>query len=398
MLSVPEAFSLILSHALTLPEEEIYIHQAAGRVLREPLTADRDFPPFDRVAMDGIAVQHRQFDSGRRVFTVTGMQRAGQPQQTLEDETGCLEVMTGAMLPVGADTVIRYEDVKITEGKAQVLIDDVPPGQNVHRQAADRSRGETLVPAGTRLGPVEMAVASSVGKGTLRVTARPRIALISTGDELVSVSDTPEPYQIRTSNTLLLEAVLQAAGAQTMKFHMPDDVDIMESAVSRFIGDYNALVLSGGVSAGKADFVPELMRRLGIRQIFHQVAQRPGKPLWFGASAEGKVAFGLPGNPVSTFLCAIRYLLPWLKGSLGLPPDETPVARLSRSFTFAPQLTYFVPVSLSVDADGVWVAEPLPGSGSADYANLLRCHGFLELPRNRSEFSAGESFPVFTFR
>jgi molybdopterin molybdotransferase len=398
MISVAEAHSIVLNHLLMLPAERVPLSQAAGRILREPLTADRDLPPFNRVSMDGIAIQFAAFETGQRQFRIAGTQFAGQPAQTLTDETACLEVMTGAMLPTGTDTVIRYEDLQITNGVAEIRIDTVQAGQNVHHRATDRKQDEELAPIGTRLGPPEMAVAASVGKATILVSKRPKIALISTGDELVDVSETPEPYQIRRSNTYLLQTVLQTAGAETALLHLPDDADTMETALKKLLTEYDALVLSGGVSAGKADFVPNVMERLGVRQRFHQVAQRPGKPLWFGASDEGKVVFGLPGNPVSTFLCAYRYLLPWLKASLGLPVLPPSVARLNKSVTFAPKLTYFLPVRLSVSAEGVGLAAPLPGSGSADYANLLQCDGFMELPPERAEFSEGEAFPVYTFR
>ncbi|GAB3917947.1 molybdopterin molybdotransferase MoeA [Larkinella terrae] len=398
MLSVTEAFSLVLKHPLVLPAETIPLAQAAGRVLREPLVADRDLPPFDRVSMDGIAIRYQSFASGQRHFRVAGAQFAGQPAQTLDDETACLEVMTGAMLPLETDTVIRYEDIQITEGVAEIRIETVLPGQNIHQRATDRKQNDELASVGTRLGPPEMAVAASVGKAMVLVSRLPRIALISTGDELVDVSETPEPYQIRRSNTYLLQTVLQTVGAQTALLHLPDDAGAMETELKSLLNDYDALVLSGGVSAGKADFVPGVMERLGVRQVFHQVAQRPGKPLWFGASEAGKVVFGLPGNPVSTFLCAYRYLLPWLNASLGLRLSQPTVARLSQPVMFQPRLTYYLPVSLSISPDGSWLAEPLPGSGSADYANLLQCDGFMELPSEQSAFKAGEAFPVYTFR
>ncbi|RRB01178.1 molybdopterin molybdotransferase MoeA [Larkinella rosea] len=398
MLSVSEAFSLVLNHSLVVSAESIPLTQAAGRVLREPLVADRDLPPFDRVSMDGIAIQYRAFANGQRRFPIIGTQFAGQPAQTLTNETACLEVMTGAMLPAGADAVIRYEDIQMVEGTAEIRLETIQLGQNIHHRAVDRKQNEELVPAGVRLGPAEMAVAASVGKTSVLVSKPPRIALISTGDELVDVSESPKPYQIRRSNTYLLQTVLQTTGAETALFHLPDDPLAMETELKTILADYDALVLSGGVSAGKADFVPTVMAKLGVNQVFHQVAQRPGKPFWFGASDTGKVAFGLPGNPVSTFLCAYRYLVPWLKGSIGLPVLPPSVAQLAQVVSFPPKLTYFLPVSLSVNPEGVWQAKPLPGSGSADYANLLHCNGFMELPPERSEFNESEAFPVYTFR
>lgn len=398
MISVAEAFTAVLAHRLTLPEEACPLSSAAGRILKAPLTADRDLPPFDRVMMDGIAIQFDQFATGQRRFSVSGMQRAGQPQGTLTDASACLEVMTGTVLPGGTDTVIRYEDVQLDNGWAEVLVDNLKPGQNIHRKATDGIAGQELVPVGTRLGPAEIAVAASVGQATVSVSALPRIALISTGDELVDIPETPLPHQIRRSNTYLLQAALQAVGAQVRLFHLPDEVDTMETALRSLLTEYDALVLSGGVSAGKADFVPAVMNRLGVKQVFHQVAQRPGKPLWFGASEAGKVVFGLPGNPVSTFLCAYRYLLPWLKASLGVSISSPRFVRLSEAVTFMPKITYFLPVSVSSDETGIAWAKPLPGSSSADYANLLHCDGFLEIPADRSAFNAGEAFPIWEFR
>ena len=428
MISVEEAFQHILAHTIPVSVESVPLSEAAGRILREDITADRDLPPFDRVTMDGIAVRYEAFAAGQRRFRINGMQLAGQPPRTLADPAACLEAMTGAVLPFGTDTIIRYEDLTLTDGWATVNLDVVTPGQNVHRRASDRPQGDRLIGAGTRLNPVHIAVAASVGKGQVLVSARPRIALISTGDELVDVDETPLPHQIRRSNTYLLKAVLDAAGAQTTLLHLPDEEAVMEENLSHWLTQFDALVLSGGVSAGKADFVPRVLERLGVRAVFHQVAQRPGKPLWFGcgwmpgwmpslramASIQASIhiqtppplptpatpalpVFGLPGNPVSTFLCACRYLLPWLSASLGEIRKPPSVARLMAPVAFKPSLTYFLPVGLTVDAEGVWLAEPFPGGGSGDYANLLRCDGFLELPADRSEFAADEAFPVWTW-
>ena len=400
MISVTDTFTSIQHHVLTLPAETISLHDALGRVLREPVRADRDFPPFDRVSMDGIGIRFSDFGTGQRTFPVAGMQRAGQPQLTLTEPNACLEVMTGAMLPVGVDTVIRYEDVTITNGKAVINLDELERGQNVHARATDRQAGDELLSPGTRIGPSELAVAASVGKLTVAVTSMPRVALISTGDELVDIADVPLPYQIRRSNTYMLRAALAGLGIPATLHHIVDDEDMLQNELAHLLSQNDVLILSGGVSAGKADFVPDVLTRLGVQKHVHKVAQRPGKPLWFGTlpsdeTTTAKPVFALPGNPVSTVLCACRYVLPYLRASLGLPLAPVQFAQLVAPVTFRPDLTYFLPVSLTSAPDGRLLAQPLPGSGSADFANFTAANGFLELPPERAEFSKGEAFPVW---
>ena len=394
MLSVSDAFAITQQHKLTLPTERVSLDNSPGRVLREPVRADRDFPPFDRVAMDGIGIRFADLASGIQSFRVVGMQRAGQAQQTLTDSGTCLEVMTGAMLPIGADTVIRYEDSTIADGLATINITGIRVGQHVHHRATDRRAGDELLSVGTRLGPSELAVAASVGQTMLTVTAVPRVALVSTGDELVDVADSPLPYQIRRSNTYMLRAALASLGIVATLHHIVDDETILAEILSALLTENDVLILSGGVSAGKADFVPDVLAGLGVQQQFHKVEQRPGKPLWFGTTSN-KTVFALPGNPVSTVLCAYRYVLPYLRASLGLPPDQPHYAQLAAPITFRPEVTYFLPVRLTSEPDGRTLAHPLPGSGSADFANLLDATGFMELPADQSDFGAGEAFRVW---
>ncbi len=399
MLTAAQATDLVLQHRLSLLTESISLTEAGGRVLRQAVCADRDFPPFNRVAMDGIAIRFADFASQPagvpRTFRVVGMQRAGQPQQTLTDADACLEVMTGAMLPVGADTVIRYEDVSIADGYATVQIDDVLSQQNVHHQATDRRANDELLSPGMLLGPAEIAVAASVGQATLLVSALPRVALISTGDELVGVGDIPLPYQIRQSNTYLLQAALKSLGISASLHRIVDDEDLMAERLGKLLADNDLLLLSGGVSAGKADFVPAVLQRLGVEQRFHKIDQRPGKPLWFGTTPDGKTVFGLPGNPVSTVLCTYRYVMPYLRASLGLMPEPPVYAQLASAYTFRPALTHFLSVRLTNEPDGRLVAHPLPGSGSADFANLLDASAFMELPADQSDFKQGDAFPIW---
>ena len=266
--------------------------------------------------------------------------------------------------------------------------------------AADRRQGDLLVPAGTRLGPAEIAVAATIGAATLSVTRPARLAVVSTGDELVDVAEQPLPHQIRRSNAAMLQAAAHAAGATAEAFHFIDDQDVLRQGLPQLLSDFDAVVLSGGVSKGQADFLPGVLRELGVEQIFHEVEQRPGKPFWFGQKLGGAVVFALPGNPVSTFVNYYRYVQPWLRAcqSPEMPPTPTAFAVLAADVSFRPRLTHFLPVRLELTSDGRLLAHPQRAGGSGDLASLLYCDGFLELPPDQTEFPAGEAWPLLRFR
>ncbi|RDC61492.1 molybdopterin molybdotransferase MoeA [Adhaeribacter pallidiroseus] len=402
MITVDEAFARIIAQKIELPVTELSLEEAVGKVLGEPIYADRDFPPYHRVTMDGIAIRYEAYQAGEDTFRVEGLQLAGAPAQTLTSKDECLEVMTGAILPKNTDTVIRYEDVSITErrGKryAHILAAPKMRLQNVHQQGSDRRATDLLIPEGTILSPAEIAVAASVGKSSLKVAEAPRVAIISTGDELVEVTQTPLPHQIRKSNSYMLQAALREQGVTADVFHLADDKALLLNELSEKLKKYAVLVLSGGVSKGKADYIPEILQELGVEQLFHEVAQRPGKPFWFGKHAAGPVVFALPGNPVSTFVCYYKYIQPWLRTVLGAAPAWNLQAHLTTEVTFNPKLTYFLPVKIFITANGIWRAQPITIGGSGDFAGLLAADGFLELPPDQMKFSAGESFPLICFR
>ena len=397
MLTVKQATAVVLENALPLPDETVPLHLAVGRTLREPLTADRDFPPFDRVSMDGIAICFANFEQGQRRFFIENTQAAGAPQLVLAQTGNCIEVMTGAMLPQGTDTVIRYEDLSIDAGFATINLDKIQFRQNIHEQGVDRKNGETIVAEGSLLSPAELGVAATIGKSQLRVAALPRACVLSSGDELVEVDEVPLPHQIRKSNVHVMAAVLGTWGLSADLLHLPDDPAAIEATLSDCLEKYDVLLMSGGVSMGKFDHLPEVLEKLGVRKLFHKVSQRPGKPFWFGRS-EGTVVFAFPGNPVSSFMCLHRYFRPWLRASQGLQPIENQYAVLAVDYIFKPELTYFLQVKLAAGQDGRLLATPVTGQGSGDLANLVDSDAFLELPLEGQAFRAGEVFPIWRFR
>lgn len=398
MISVATAESLILQRALPVQPTPVPFHRATGRVLAENLYADRDFPPFDRVTMDGIAICFEHYQKGQRQFRIAGVQAAGQPQTRLQDPDTCIEVMTGAMLPIGFDTVIRYEDVQLDGKQATVTSEQVTFKQNLHFQGIDRKMGALIVPQGRVIGPAEIATAATIGKVMLQVAALPKVAIISTGDELVPVDALPLPHQIRGSNVYAISALLETqCRVESDLFHYIDDEQLIHDGLSSLLESYDLLILSGAVSEGKFDYVPKVLTALGVEKAFHKVSQRPGKPFWFGHTPRQTVVFALPGNPVSAFCCACRYVLPFLRKSLGISHAPN-TAVLTVPITFKPALTYFVPVQLDRTTDGQQRATPLQGHGSGDLANLNDADAFLELPLERDQFFPGEVFPVFGYR
>ncbi len=398
MTTVAEATRIVLAHARDFGMEHVAMSWALGRVLKESLIADRDFPPFDRVAMDGIALRSADFAAGQRTFRLVGLQAAGQPRQQLEGEGTCIEVMTGAVLPQDADAVVRYEDVEIVDQQACVQLDQIKPWQNVHRQGTDRRQGDVLVQAPRLITPAEVAVAATIGKAQLPVANFPRVVIISTGDELVDVEAVPLPHQIRKSNVHALASVLKQWGMQAALLHLPDQRDEVRKYLDVAMERYDLIILSGAVSKGKFDYVPSVLELLGAQQLFHRVTQRPGKPFWFGIGPHETTIFALPGNPVSSFMCMHRYVLPWLRACWGLDPFSGERAMLAEDFTFKPDLTLFLPVKLTTNDGGQLCAYPRPGHGSGDLANLTDADAFLELPRGRQKFAAGEVFSLHRYR
>ena len=394
MITAEEAEKLIFQHTLTLKSEAIPYHQAHGRILNEEISADRDFPPFDRVTMDGIAIQYSQ----SKEFSITGIQAAGSPPQKLNKQSEAIEVMTGAVLPEGADTVIPYELITISGSTPRMAILESMPkkGQNVHRKGSDRLKEEVIVRPGTIIGPTEIGVAATVGLTEINVLKPPKVAIISTGDELVPIENRPLPHQIRSSNAATIASALEKWSITSDLFHIVDDLEGTTSKLEELLESYEVLILSGGVSKGKFDYVPAALEKLQVEKHFHRIKQRPGKPFWFGSHKSGPVVFAFPGNPVSVFMCFIRYLQPWLNHIFNLP-NKALQAQLQQDITFAPDLNYLAQVKVRIEK-GAIIADPIQGRGSGDLANMVDADGFIELPRGKDIFRKGELYTLHPYR
>ncbi|MEJ6562068.1 MAG: molybdopterin molybdotransferase MoeA, partial [Akkermansiaceae bacterium] len=338
LITPAEAEALILSSIAPLSTERVSLERSLGRVLREPILADRSFPPFDRVTMDGIAF----FKSDLNELRLHGLHAAGDPEPAELPAGSCWQIMTGASLPSDCDTVVPYEEVEIGETHAKINC-EVVPGRFIHRKESDASPGDLLVPAGTRIGPAQLGLAASVGAIELTVTRLPKITILGTGDELVPPEETPLPHQLRQSNGLTLRAAVEEWGAAEITLaHLADDLASTTSGIAEALEKSDLVILSGGISKGKKDYVRPALESLIGPPLFHGVAQRPGKPLayWPGVAA-------LPGNPNSTLTTFHRYLVPTLQALVGLPQKVTSLLPLETPQQAHDFLTIYLPASLN---------------------------------------------------
>jgi molybdopterin molybdotransferase len=351
-------------------------------------------PPFNRVAMDGIAIRHEAIEKGIKTFRIKATQAAGETPIEIEAIDECVEIMTGAALPSTTDTIIRYEDIELKDGNAVLQIDNLQKGQNIHWKGSDKKQGEVLVEANSIVTPSVINVAASVGAKDLIIKKLPKVVIISTGDEIIDVDKNPSPYQIRNSNAYAIGAVLKQHSIQPALLHLPDDKKIIKKEIEQCLNSYDVLILCGGVSMGKFDYLPQVLEELSVKKLFYKVQQRPGKPFWFG-SYERTLVFAFPGNPVSAFLCLHRYFLPWLKSCLSIS-SKIIYATLDAEVEFSPALTYFLQVQLQMTYKGKLLAQPIKGNGSGDFSSLTQADAFIELPSDRNHFNKGEVYKAWS--
>lgn len=394
MISVDEALNLILSRTLPVKAEEIPLAAACGRILAEPVRADRDAPPFDRVTMDGIAVHSSMLETTSS-FPIENIQAAGLPPYRLVDKTKCIEVMTGAILPENTNCVIPYEQINISDGVAFLNSADHQALQNIHKKGRDAAQGETLLTPGQIITPSMVGVLASVGVSKVQVNRLPKIAICSTGDELVDIDLQPEIHQIRKSNSHMLKAALLEWDISAELYHLQDDKNVMEKEMVKLVERYQILLFSGAVSKGKFDFLPEVLQKIGMEKYVHGIAQKPGKPFLFGSFPRTMV-FGFPGNPASTLVCFNIYFKPWLHQHLGIPQQKYS-AHLQEDVQFEKPLTYHLLVTISQDK-GCLMATPLENSGSGDLIHLAQADAVISLPPGKETFLAGEVYPIFPLK
>jgi molybdopterin molybdotransferase len=396
MLTTSEAAAAIAAAMPSFGTEQISIAHATGRVLKETVAAERDQPPFDRVTMDGIAIAFAALADGTRHFPVLATQHAGDAMITLSDSSQCIEVMTGAVLPRDSDCVIPVERVRIRDRVAELAPGYQPERhQFIHARGSDHEQGRKVLLPGTLISPLEIAIIASCGLEKITVSKRPVIRVLSTGSELVPAGKPIEPHQVRLSNAPALQAMLQAQRFDDCRHeHLPDEPAVLHQRIAQHLEQAGILILSGGVSMGKADFVPQVLLELGVERVFHKVSQRPGKPIWFGTGPDRQVVFALPGNPVSTLVCCRQYVLPALLAASGRSMPAAEWAVLTDDVTVTAELTSFLPVRLASDVDGIVRARPVVTNTSGDFTALGGTDGYVELAREQGFFPRGAPVPL----
>jgi molybdopterin molybdotransferase len=397
MLSVADARNQVLSHCRPLPAVNAALDAAArGRVLAESIASDFDVPPFDKALMDGYAVRSGDLPSGQGCLVVVEEVCAGQTPRIAVGPGQATRIMTGAPIPAGADAVIVVERARMLDD-GRVEISDKPPrpGQNILPRAAEMRRGEMVVPAGSVLRPQEFGVLATVGRTAVMQVPAPRVSILSTGDELVEPDQTPGPGQIRNSNASMLLAQADRAGAGATFLGIGRDTrESLRPLIRLGLQKSDVLILSGGVSAGKLDLVPELLQEAGVEPRFHKIHMKPGKPLFFGTHRGGLV-FGLPGNPVSSFVCFELFIRPALRTLGGHREVDLPgvTAVLTEDLVHRSDRPTYHPAWVESTVDG-WKVKPVAWLGSADLRAFLAANALLVLPGGAQDFPAGVRLDV----
>ncbi len=401
MLSVDEALQRVLARAHPLAPVPCSLDAALGLALAEDVAADVDSPPYDKSLVDGYAVVAADIIDGRRELDVVEEVPAGAlPSRTVTRGTAT-RIMTGAPMPAGANAVVMVEQTESLAddgsalGRVRCFEPTAAAGQNIMPRAASMARGEIVLRAGCQLRAIEIGLLAEVGRTQALVTRRPTLGVVATGNELVPAAHRPGPGQIRNSNGPMLVAAARAAGATAIDLGIGRDV--REQLSDRIAAGLccDMLVVSGGVSAGTFDLVPEVFQQLGVEQIFHKVSLKPGKPLWFGVLSDGsgeKLVFGLPGNPVSSMVCFELFVRPAIgrvsaRGDTSLP--RTPAALTIEYMHRGDRPTYH-PARLTQAADRIWI-EPLCWRGSGDLRTLTEANALACFPPGQRTFRAGET-------
>jgi len=382
LITPQDAFERIQSVWKFHAVESIDSLHSANRILAEEIHADRDQPPFHRVMMDGYAFHTSQVVAGNPL-EVRAVQGAGEAVIVTE---GVVEIMTGAALPAHCNAVMPYEKTSRSGNEVTFLSNDIKPFMHVHAQGLDKKQGDILLRNNEVLSAADVATLVAVGKPTVAVFKRPRIALISTGNELVPVNEVPAANQIRSSNKEMLYALLAPYASEISLHHLPDDRQALNQFLQGVSQQYDVLCFSGGVSMGKYDYVASELENACVQTHFHGVQQRPGKPFFFGTRQQ-QLIYAFPGNPVSVLHCASRFLLPFLRTSF------ISEVKLNAPISNTTGLFFYKPVQLKNDGS----VEVIQQNGSGDFMGMHGATGFVELAPNAS-YTAGERLPYFGFQ
>ena len=392
-LEIDEARRLVLERVRPLGAEPVAVRDALGRVLAEDVASADSVPGFDNSAMDGYAVRAADTAGAPVRLAVVAESRAGHPASRAVGAAEAIAISTGAMLPEGADAVVRVED---TDGGAeQVEVRaKVEPGKDIRRAGEDIEAGETVLRSGAELGPAEVGVLASVGRSEVSCAVRPRVTVLTTGDELQEPGEPLRPGAIRNSNAHSVAALVERAGGELLAAEIvaDDEVATGEALASALEGD--VVVLCGGVSVGEHDHVRPAAERLGVEQVFWRVALRPGAPTYFGVAPSGALVFGLPGNPVSAMVTFLLFARPALRAMMGArDAQRRGRAVLAADHPALSKRTQLVRCRLELGDNG-WLAHPTGPQGSHVLTSMLDADALAILPPADEPYPAGAQVEV----
>ena len=399
-LKISEAQRIIFESVAILGSEMVALERSLGRVLAQDILANRDLPPFDVSAMDGFAVRSTDLAAAPAIFKIVEDIRAGDMPTVTLLAGQCARIMTGAPMPPGADAVIRVEDTQeISANTVQIEV-SVKSGHDVRPKGENMQSGDVVLPAGTEITPGVIGVLATVKAAQMQVYRRPRVAILSTGNELEAMNDPVDPNKIPNSNSYALMAQVQALGIEPVLLGIArDDPVELEQYLLRGL-EYDVLLVSGGTSVGVHDYVRPTIEKLGVSMKFWRVAMKPGHPLAFGvthrtAKTSESFVFGLPGNPVSSMVCFEEFVAPALRRMMGNPRlyRRTVTARLAHPVKMRPGRTEFIRVQLTQD-DAGYLASSTGTQSSGALLSMARADGLLVMPADSTGMAAGDKVTV----
>jgi molybdopterin molybdotransferase len=390
LLPVDKALRLILSGVKPLAAEKINIRKAHGRILAAPVKATRDQPPFDASAMDGYALRQEDMAGELKVI---GTSAAGHSYKGTVKPGTAVRILTGAPMPKGADTIVIQENVT-RDGDRLRITQATAAGKNIRRRGLDFKKGATLLPTGIRLNARDIGLAAAGNADLLRIRKKPRVVVLTTGDELVLPGQRPRADQIVSSNSLALEAMFRAWDADVINLGIvPDRLKATEAAIRKGL-DADVLVTTGGASVGDHDFVQQALKNVGVKIAFWKIALRPGKPLMFGAKGGTRV-LGLPGNPVSALVCARIFIRPLLRALQGLPTEDAPqLARLDVDLPENDNRQDYLRSVLTTHPDGSRSVAPAGLQDSSMQRVLRESQALIIRPPHAPDAPRGAQVPV----
>ena len=397
MLPIERGLEIVMSVAKSkerpdrMPAEPVPLADSVHRILREDVLSDADSPPFDKAIRDGFAVRFEDVVQIPSVLTIIGESRAGAGSSVTVQRGKCCEIMTGAPLPTGANTVVMVENTERVSPTSVRILRTARENEGLLRRGAEARQGDTILRSGRRIGLADLGLLAGAGKSSVAVSRKPRVAVIATGDELVEVHENPKPDQIRNSNSYTICAQVEDAGAEPITLGIArDNLEDLREKIRRGL-DYDILIVSGGVSMGKYDLVEKVFAEFGVEVLFDKIAMKPGKPTVFGHHGLTYV-FGLPGNPISTMVAFHMFVRPLIQFLLKAEATAPKIldAKLEAPAKCDPERAALVPALVRFDHGQYWI-QTAPWKGSSDLVGLSRANALIMIPSRPGTLERGDT-------